>query len=201
MRITLGWSGPVGVGRFPTAAAVVESLCGPGVYLRVKTYDGGRTVSYVGQSKNLIARIDQHLVALLGFQTALRDDGGTVIARGDFADRALAFNDIDRACAASVAEAKRMRFYCAPCNDSFAPERLNLVEGALKERLESIVAGTAGLDCENLQGVPAADFDGTVSIENDLSLLAPEDAATVADIAGSTPIEIAERMLGMGHAE
>jgi hypothetical protein len=204
MNITLAWNGPVGVGRFPSDPSALEALDAPGVYLRVKTYAGGRTVSYVGQSKSLLVRIDQHLTSLLGLLYPLRDDAGAPLGRGDFADRVRAYNDIDATAAAALAEAKRMRFYLAPCDDTlgFRDDHLNLVEGALKSRIERQAAARAGADeCENIQGVPVADFDDVVAIVGDFSALAPEDAETVATVVGAAPIEIAERALGLGHAE
>lgn len=201
MNITLAWSGPVGVGCFPEEASALE---GPGVYLRIKTYDGGRTVSYVGQSKSLLVRIDQHLTSLLGLLYPLRDAAGAPLGRGDFADRLRAYNDIDAVAAAALAEAKRMRFFVAACDEAlgFHDGHLNLVEGALKSRLEREAAARAGVaECENIQGVPAADFEDVVAITGDFSALAPEDAETVASVIGAEPIEIAERALGLGHAE
>ena len=202
MNILLAWAGPVGAGCFPADAEALETLAGAGVYLRVKTYANGRTVSYVGQSRNLVSRIDQHLTALLGLQAPLRDETGAVLASGDFHDRVRAYNDIAAAMALAAAEAARMRFYVARCGEAFADDRLNLVESALKERLEAVVAGAAGLlDCENRQGIAAGDFDDIVAIENDLGGLAATDRALLAGILGDEPIAIAAGALGMGFAE
>ena len=67
MELTLHWRGPVGPGRFPESDAELEAMAGAGVYLRVKRYAGGRTVSYVGQSRRLLTRFDQHIRDILTF--------------------------------------------------------------------------------------------------------------------------------------
>jgi len=61
MSVTLTWEGPAGPGCFPDDPLVFARLCEAGVYLRVKSYDGGRLVAYAGQSVALLARVDQHL--------------------------------------------------------------------------------------------------------------------------------------------
>ena len=202
LHISLTWDGPIGIGRFPADAALLDELMQPGVYLRIKSYDNGRTVSYVGQSKTVIARVDQHLTALVGLQQPLRDGQGRVVSRGDAADRIAAYNDIDRALAIVLAEAKRTSFYYALCDDAFDSAHLNLVEGVLKSRLEETVRGRAGLvDCENQQGVPGASFEDVVAIENDFYELGPEASALLRTLLGDGPIELAESAFGLGHAE
>ena len=78
MQLTLVWRGPVGPGQFPEDGDGLAALAAPGVYLRIKRYDGGRTVSYVGQSTRLVVRFDRHLRDILTFTAALRDDAGAV---------------------------------------------------------------------------------------------------------------------------
>jgi len=67
MELTLCWQGPIGPGLFPEAGDDLAALAVSGIYLRVKRYDDDRTVSYVGQSKQLIVRFDQHLRDILTF--------------------------------------------------------------------------------------------------------------------------------------
>ncbi len=145
MDIILTWTGPVGPGRFPDDPETLEAMQAPGVYLRVKVYDGDRVVGYVGQSQNVLSRIDQHLTGLLSLQQTLRDATGRIVARGDFADRLSAYDDIGPAMALAAADAARMRFYVAFCGEAFEADRLNLVEGALKDRMEEIAGRRAGL--------------------------------------------------------
>ena len=204
MIITLNWRGPLGVGNFPTDPAALEEIDVPGVYLRLKSYDGGRGAHYVGQSKSVLMRIDQHITALLSQQYPLRNEAGDRIGRGDFTDRINAYNDIDKAMALVAAAASRMRFFFAPCDDDagFLPEHLNLVEGALKTRLEQHAAQRAGLaSVENIQGVPASEFDGTIGIESAFDGLDEKDCETVAGIIGTDPIGIPEAAMGLSHAE
>ena len=83
------WPGPVGPGRFPDDSETLGAMQAPGVYLRAKAYDGDRVVGYVGQSQNVLSRIDQHLAGLLSLQQTLRDAMGRIVSRGDFAEYAV----------------------------------------------------------------------------------------------------------------
>ena len=49
MTVSLTWKGPVGPGWIPDDALIFENLCAAGVYVRIKTYEGGRYVAYAGQ--------------------------------------------------------------------------------------------------------------------------------------------------------
>ena len=91
--MALLWQGPIGAGHFPDDAVALEALMAPGVYLRLKRYAGGHSVSYVGQSKNVLNRIDQHLTAMLSLQMPLRDDRGRLAFSGDLGSRLAAYND------------------------------------------------------------------------------------------------------------
>ncbi len=202
MDIILTWTGAFGPGVFPKDRETLEAMQAPGVYLRVKAYDNDRVVGYVGQSQNVLSRIDQHLTGLLSLHQTLRDETGRIVSHGDFADRLGAYDDIGRAMALAAADAARMRFYVAYCDEAFEAERLNLVEGAIKDRMEDIAGRHAGLiEGENRQGIPADPFDGVVRIESDPSALDGVHAAIVERLIGAEAIEIAEAALGLGHAE
>ena len=202
MDIILNWTGPIGPGTFPGDHETLEAMQAPGVYLRVKPYDNDRVVGYVGQSQNVLSRIDQHLTGLLSLQQTVRDGTGRIISRGDFADRLGVYADIRSAMELVAADAARMRFYVAFCDDMFEADQLNLVEGSLKDRMEEIAGRRAGLiDCENRQGITADPFDGVVRIETEASALDPQHAEIVERLIGTETIEIAESALGLGHAE
>ena len=172
-----------------------------GVYLRAKVYDGDFVVGYVGQSKNILLRVDQHLMGLVSLQQMLRDQTGRIVSRGDFFHRLAAYNDIGPAMAMAAADASRMRFYVAFCGETFDPDCLNFVEGALKDRMEEIAKRGAGLiDCENRKDVVADPFDGVVRIESDPSALDADHAKIVERLIGTEVFEIAEAILGLGYA-
>jgi hypothetical protein len=189
--LTLGWRGPLGAGSFPADAAGVAALMVPAVYLRVKAYAGGRTVSYVGQSRTLIARIDQHLGQVLALATPLRDDAGRPAYGADPVERLGRLNDGAVLPALAAAEALRMRFFYAACDEAFPEDCLSLAEAALKDRLEAEAARHAGLAVvENRNRVPFAALDEAVVIDSALDALAPDDAALVAGLIGGAPIRI-----------
>ena len=202
MRLRLQWQGPIGAGQFPSDPGELEGLMAPGVYLRLKRYDGGRLVSYVGQSRNVLSRIDQHLTAMLALQTPLRDARGRTAFNGEIGARLAAYNDLEPAALLAAGEAMRTAFLVAWCDEDFTVDRLDLVEGALKARLEARVADAAGLTaCENIQGVPADPFADIFSLEQDPGALAPEDAALLAQVLGEEPIVLDGALIGAGHAE
>lgn len=202
MELTLAWRGPVGAGLFPDREGELEALRNPGVYLRVKSYADGRTVSYVGQSRNVLTRIDQHLTAMLSLQTPLRDERGRQVFAGDAGARFRAYNDLAAAAEAAAAEILRTRFYVALCEDAFAAEHLDLVEGMLKTRLESRVASGAGVSaCENIQGIPEDPFADIARIVQDTAALSPADADIVSRALGAGSIRVDAALVGAGHAE
>jgi hypothetical protein len=201
MELLLRWRGPVGPGRFPGSEAALEAIAGAGVYLRVKRYAGGRTVSYVGQSRRLLGRFDQHIRDILTFSSALRDDAGTVALARAAVSRLAAYNALDDVLPLVAAEARRLRFYWASCADGFDEAYLTLAEGALKGRLEDAAAGAeAGLLCENRQGIAEADFDDDIVIVHDFDALDGTDRALLVEITGGDAIRLPARLAELGHA-
>ena len=199
MEQILAWQGPVGAGLFPDDEAALEALRGPGVYIRIKRYAGDRTVSYVGQSRSVLTRIDQHLTAMLALQTPLRDERGRTVFAGDAGARLGAYNDLEAASGAAAAEVLRTRFYVALCGEDFSDELLDLAEGALKARMEErVVSGTGLSACENIQGIPQDPFADIVRIVLDTSALMPEDAEPVERTLGTEPIRVDAAPVGTG---
>jgi hypothetical protein len=189
VNITLRWQGPLGVGRFPTDVDGLDALAVPAVYLRLKCYDGGRTVAYAGQSVNLLSRVDQHYMRLLSFAQPLRDEAGDAWFTATREARYAAYNELTRTLALARAEAERVRFYYAPCDDDFAVDLLPLAEAALIDRLK-----TGGRPCENRLGAPIAGLDRRVAFESDTSALDTADRALIDDLIGYaimalTPLE------------
>lgn len=202
MELILRWQGPTGPGLFPQGGDDLAALAIPGVYLRVKRYDGGRTVSYVGQSKQLIIRFDQHLRDMLTFSAALRDDSGAVVLGRDGVSRYGVYNALDEVLPLVAAETSRLRFYWAACEDGFDEDYMTLVEGALKSRLEEYVAGDGGsFDVENRQGIAEPDFDDDILIIHEFGGLPAAEQTVLTAILGSDPIRVPVRIAELGHAE
>ena len=198
MSVELVWQGPVGPGclpgaTFPDDPLLFENLCEAGVYLRIKTYDNDRTIAYAGQSVSLLARFDQHLVAMLSLAAPLRDAAGDVVFTGDAASRIDAYGRLDDATALAAADAGRVRFWYAQCDDYFHTEHLNLVEGLLQRRIAVRLS-----DVENAKAAPGAMPDDVPDIwVNDFSGLDDVGKNLLQDLLGDTPMTL--DMLA-GHA-
>jgi hypothetical protein len=201
MELMLRWQGPTGPGLFPEAGDALAELAVPGVYLRIKQYEEGRTVSYVGQSKQLIVRFDQHLRDILTFSSALRDQTGAVALARDGASRYQAYNALESVLALAAAEAARLRFYWAACADGFDAAYLSLVEGALKAQLEAQVAGGAAFACDNRQGIGEGAFDEDIVIVHAFDALDDADAALLGGLLGDDPIHLTVPAAEFGHVE
>ncbi len=192
MHLVLNWSGPVGPGSFPSDPLGLEALAQPGVYLRVKRYDRGRTVGYVGQSRNVVVRIDQHLTQALGLLYPVRDALGVVRSRGDLAARLMAYNDLEKTARLAAEDAGRTRFYVAACGEDFDADHLSLAEGALKRRMEARLAAVPDAAAvENQKGITLPEDAMEVVIENVFDALAPADRDVVLGLLGDAPIELA----------
>lgn len=203
MTVELTWQGPVGPGRSPEPAfpafsedpLIFENLCEAGVYLRIKTYDDDRTVAYAGQSVSLLARFDQHLAAMLSLASPLRNDAGNVVFTGDAAARIDAYGNLADATVLAAADAGRVRFWYALCDDYFHTEHLNLAEGLLQRRIAARLAAGSS-DFENAKAAPGAmpddvpdtwmnDFSGLDAAgRNLLSGLLGDDAMTLDMLSG-----------------
>jgi len=205
MNLTLRWQGPVGAGLFPEKGDEVSALAEPGVYLRIKHYDAAdteaRTVAYVGQSKQLIVRFDQHLRDILTFSSALRDDTGAVALARDGVSRYQAYNALGPVMALVAAEAARLRFYWATCEDGFDMAFLGLIEGALKTRLESQVLESNAFACENIQGIGEGDFDEDIVICHEFDALRAADSALLGSLLGDDPIHLTVPLADFDHVE
>ena len=196
MDIVLNWEGPVGAGLFPLDDPdALEALANPGVYLRVKSYEGARRVAYVGQSVNLIKRFDEHLRATLAFERTLRNSAGEpVLERGGPA-RLAAYNDLAKAAALSRDEALRTRFYYARCEEDLFPrEHLNLVETLLVERLAQHVGGAAA-NLENRISPPAPDELPAIEVFSEFNALPDEGHGLLEELLGCDPMVVGEQAL------
>ena len=170
----------------PDDPLLFETLCQAGVYLRVKPYREGRIIAYAGQSVSLLARFDQHLSAMLALTSPLRDETGSMIFIGDAGARLEAYGDLDRIAALASADAGRVRFFYALCDDYFHTEHLNVAEGLLQRRILNRIA-----DVENAVSAPSVMPDDVPEIwANDLSGLAPADEALLGNLLGDDPMTL-----------
>ena len=202
MSVELVWQGPVGPGLspepvFPDDPLIFENLCEPGVYLRIKTYNAGRTVAYAGQSASLLSRFDQHLAAMLSLAAPLRNADGEVVFAGDAGARIDAYGNLADATALAAADAGRVRFWYALCNDYFHTEHLNLAEGLLQRRIADRLGGGSS-DFENAKAAPGAMPDDVPDTWiNDFSCLDAAGAGVLDNLLGDEAMTL--EMLS-GHA-
>lgn len=192
MSCTLTWQGPVGPGRFPDDPLLFENLCEPGVYLRVKCYDEGRLVAYVGQSVSLLSRFDQHLSAMMSLGAPLRDSSGAVIFSGDAGARIEAYSNIEDVAALAAADTARAQFWYALCDEYFHTEHLNLAEGLLQRRIAARLAARVA-DVENVVAAPGRIPDDIPDRwENDLSGLDAAGRTILTELLGDEVMTLVE---------
>ncbi|MEE2995515.1 MAG: hypothetical protein VX700_00065 [Pseudomonadota bacterium] len=178
--MSLDWRGPFGANCIPRDSLIFENLCQPGVYLRVKKYDGGRIIAYVGQSVSLLSRFDQHLSAILALATPLRDASGTVVFSGDAGARMKAFGNLYHFVKLAAADVGRVQFFYAMCDDYFQTEHLNLAERILQSRIAE-----RNTDVENVLSAPAGmPEDVPERWENDFSALPEASKDTLSSLLG-----------------
>ena len=89
MDLTLNWRGPIGAGNFPIKTDLIEELNESGIYLRIKTYKNERNVVYIGQSRKLLSRFEQHIRNVLSFKQMLRVKFYFALSRDGFDEEYL----------------------------------------------------------------------------------------------------------------
>ncbi|MBT7452055.1 MAG: GIY-YIG nuclease family protein [Rhodospirillaceae bacterium] len=206
MDIALNWQGPVAAGCIPVAVGDdLDALSRAGIYLRVKSYQGGRLVAYGGQTVNLFKRFDEHLRGTLGLDYVLRDSAGDVAVERGVGARMAAYNDLPRVAALALDEAVRTRFLYAPCGESFDPELLNLAETLLVERLRERLGAAAGIErssslraVENLNRPPRPDETPGCLMHNELEDLDDENQILMGQLLGAEPMIASEAAMGWG---
>ena len=187
MNLTLKWDGPVGPKNFPEAILEKESLSVSGVYLRLKQYENGHIVSYVGHSVNLLSRFDQHLRDILTFSVTLRDDFGEVLLSRNGSDRAAVYNRLDTLMPCIEKELSRTQFLFARCGDEFGEDYLKVAEALLKQRMECRI-GFEITALENLQNISIGGLDHELFMQSDTSLLEADCIEVLNKILGDHPI-------------
>ena len=194
MNITLRWDGPVGPKKFPEAFLEREDLSVSGVYLRLKQYENGRIVSYVGHSVNLLSRFDQHLRDILTFSVTLRDDSGEILLSREGTDRAEVYNQLDTLMPCIEKEIHRTQFLFARCGEEFGEDYLKVAEALLKQRMECRT-GIAISALENIQNIPLGGLDHEVLMQSDTSLLRADWIEVLNKMLGDHPIFYSPRKM------
>ena len=131
--------------------------------------------------------MDQHVSAGLGLAHVLRDESGQVVFQPAFDARLRALNDIETVAGLALAEARRMRFFCAFCDDGFDSDFLGLVEYLLMQRLAE--SGKGG-NAENINRPPVAEFDHEVIVESEFDGVAAADEKLLRGLIGEAPLAL-----------
>ena len=189
MDLELHWRGPIGPGNFPTEPTTVEDLNQSGIYLRLKIYQNGRCIAYVGQSQNLLSRFEQHIRSILSLQQLPRDNIGFSIVSENFGDRFNFINKLSSLGVLAIADAERTKFYFALARDGFDAEYLRLIEAMLKTRAEEIICG----DLENIQDITPGEFDHDITISNNFSRVDSEGYKLIESVIGHESINVLAR--------
>ena len=197
MDLSLCWRGPVGAGNFPTDPESVDAINQAGIYIRLKLYEGGRTIAYVGQSGHLMTRFDQHLTRLLSLHQPLRDASGHVVGPPGVENRFGTFNEIITVAPLAIEEVLRTRFYFAMSEDGFDVDYLTLIEAMLKARAEQIMHEQP----ENIQGINPGEFDHDISIVSDFADVDASGQQLIESIIGNTAIEIPSAQELFAHVD
>ncbi|MBL4721195.1 MAG: hypothetical protein JKY20_08715 [Alphaproteobacteria bacterium] len=186
MSVALTWEGPIGPGHFPDDPLIFENLCEAGVYLRVKTYAGGRLIAYAGQSVSLLARFDQHLSAMMALSAPLRDETGAIVFTGDAVARMAAYGNLGAIAPVAAADTGRVRFWYALCDSYFHIEHLNLVEGLLQRRITERLS-----DIENAVAAPGVMPDDVPDQwDNDFSGVDAASRQVLETLLGDNPMTL-----------
>ena len=196
MNLNLFWRGPLRSGSFPTDLESIENLNQEGIYLRIKRYKNGRTVAYVGQSRTLISRFDQHLTRLLSLRQPLRDENGLVVEHFYVENRFVVLNGVAEMAPLAIEEVLRTEFYFALAQDGFDINYLTLIEAMLKKRAENITRQ----QLENIQNINPGEFDHEISIVSDFSNVDVRGVELIKGIIGNTPIKIPMTQEDLIHA-
>ena len=196
MDLNLFWRGPLRSGSFPTDPESIENLNQVGIYLRIKLYKNGRTVAYIGQSRTLISRFDQHLTRLLSLRQPLRDSNGLVVEHCYVEDRLVVLNGIAEMAPLAIEEILRTEFYFALAQDGFDISYLTLIEAMLKKRAENITRH----QLDNIQNINPGEFDHEISIVSDFSNVDVRGVELIKGIIGNTPIKIPMTQEDLMHA-
>lgn len=114
VKLTLKWNGPIFIGSLPEDEKTLGGMEKPGVYVYTKEYPK-KLVAYVGNSKNVLSRIQQHYGGFLGYTYSLRNKMGKQIFEPDKGFESL--NRIDKTYRVAREEAKRLRFYYSILED------------------------------------------------------------------------------------
>jgi len=197
MDLSLYWRGPVGAGNFPTDPDAVDAINQAGVYLRLKLYEGGRTIAYVGQSGHLMTRFDQHLTRLLSLHQPLRDASGRVVGPPGTDNRFGTLNEITTVVPLAIEEVLRTRFYFALAEDGFDVDYLTLIEAKLKARAEDVLHERP----ENIQSINPGEFDHDISIVSDFADVDASGQQLIESVIGNTVIEIPSAEELFTHAD
>ena len=143
-NVQLDWHGPLAIPRIDAYYRKFQQILdSAGVYFYIQQYPE-ETVGYVGETSELMFRIQQHYSNFVGLMYYLRHDSGKEAYNPTIRRRNQGLDEIDIHVGVSMKEAKRLKFFFASCY-----EERHSVESALMNEFWRIADSSDGLTCDN----------------------------------------------------
>ena len=135
--LILKWRGPLKIGNLPGSKEDIANLSVCAVYIFFRCYCGGKTLVYVGKTKNFANRLAQHYGDFLStLAGTLYHGDGSKFRPGGRPEyfQSLQANDLDKTLACGKEEAFRTTFVYA----RLAVAQLSEVEATIIARLKNL---------------------------------------------------------------
>ncbi len=151
MAIELKWRGPICI---PNLSQIGSRLGEdrieyekPHVYFYTQEYSGRpeQMIVYVGRADNFLKRMLEHYSGILGFEYWLRNDDGEYAFDMGINGRLEYFDQITDRIRLAIEEVRRLKFYCANCQE----DHIKAVESALIFQVKSRAKDPKKFKCDN----------------------------------------------------
>lgn len=185
MAIELNWRGPICI---PSLTELVENPpTGPHVYFYTQEYSGcpEQMVVYVGRADDFLKRMLEHYGGFLGFEYWLRKDDGEYAFDDMGIERRLeCFDHITDKIHLAIEEVRRLRFFCASCQE----DQFKAVESALIFQVKKRAKDLKEFRCDNSRQEYHGWNDGPIHISNASDGKCPDATPYLARILGNNEI-------------
>jgi hypothetical protein len=138
--VILKWRGPLKIGNLPDSKEAIDDLKFHAVYIYLRCYQGGKTLVYVGKTRNFANRLAEHYGAFLSSLagTLYRDDFSVFRPGGRSNYFRSIQSNLDETLAYAKADAYRTKFVYA----QLAADQLKGVESTIIARFKKYLPDT-----------------------------------------------------------